>query len=101
MNSSKKTLVIFFILVWGFLLIGVRNISAASVTLAPIDDTFLDSSNPGEILGSEQSMIVGPGGGGTWQTWACIKFDISSIPEDSTINSATLKLYCGVDFQIK
>ena len=64
------------------------------LTLACTDDAYIDTDYPYENYGDDISLDV--------TTWVdiesymltYIKFDLSSISLDSTINSADLKLYC-------
>ncbi|MFC1839600.1 DNRLRE domain-containing protein [Thermodesulfobacteriota bacterium] len=64
---------------------------AETVTLYPTDDGHMWETEPGGD-GSADFLSVGYESNSD-NLRACLKFDISSIPEGSTINSATLKLH--------
>lgn len=70
---------------------------AKVVTLNPAFDTTVVSSLPQNNYGTNDRLTVGknykdfPPNGRVFQT--LVKFDLSQIPKNSTINSATLRLY--------
>jgi hypothetical protein len=67
-------------------------IAHAARTIAPTDDAYVDISQPDSYLGSLSKMYVGkyqP----NWEN-AFLKFDISSIPADATIQEVKLYLWC-------
>jgi hypothetical protein len=61
-------------------------------TYKPIDDTTIDQYAPNYNHGSGYYLIARRGGTG-YELDTLLKFDISSIPAASTINSAKIKLY--------
>jgi len=80
---------------------GVKNVTAAfwrafnaTNTFSASQDTYFDWNAPDTSHGSLSEMLVymitGTGG---HATYAFVKFDVSSIPTNSTVNSADLKLY--------
>ncbi|UCF11744.1 MAG: DNRLRE domain-containing protein [Thermoplasmatales archaeon] len=74
--------------------IGTLNIGTD--TFYPIDDTFIDKPDGTNLpRGDYEYMIIQNEYGATpgWQIDSLITFDISSVPSDSIILSAELKLY--------
>ena len=68
----------------------------SSTTLYPVADTYVDQNNPtvaADQSGSVAKLVVfaNLGTGKYIHTW--IRFDLSSIPAGSTINSASLKMW--------
>ena len=59
--------------------------------LLPSDDTFIRGDSPLSNYGSEKTLDVRPDNGGDRR--GLIKFDLSSIPSNATITSATLYLH--------
>ncbi|MCJ7570849.1 MAG: DNRLRE domain-containing protein, partial [Candidatus Thermoplasmatota archaeon] len=75
----------------------VEKVKATGITFYPTDDTCISKDKPDEINGPVIDMAVrntyGAGGSDIWEWDSLIKFDISDIPSDTMIVSATLKLY--------
>ena len=76
-----------------------ENSSAGSITteLTPTDDAYVDSGNSYTNFGYDSSLTVSYTDYYTQSDHyqvIFLKFDLSGIPEGSTINSANLKLYC-------
>ncbi len=59
----------------------------ASAQAPPSADTFVSSANPRNNYGSSISLIVQPG------TTTFIRFDLSTLPANASVNKATLRLY--------
>ena len=63
----------------------------------PTDDTYVILHKPTSIRGHLDNMYIqnhyGAGGAPNWGCDMLIKFDLSSIPPGTLINSATLKIY--------
>jgi hypothetical protein len=57
-------------------------------------DTTLDQNNPTTNLGTDTGLYVGSGAGGN-RYRALLKFDLSGIPANAVVSSATLSLYCS------
>ena len=67
------------------------SLPAATLTLAPVADTTLQSAYVGNNLGGDSSLwIGGRRQGGVAR--GLFRFDLSSVPAGATINSATLTL---------
>ncbi|KPK78059.1 MAG: hypothetical protein AMJ79_01080 [Phycisphaerae bacterium SM23_30] len=89
--SSKKLMLM--VLIMGLLSMPVGS-WATNVTLNPTDDTYVDAFNPSSNFGTLAVLDCG------FQTVASdstrcrtfLKFDLSSIPANSVINSAELEL---------
>ena len=82
----KKALISFAAVI----LAGV-SLPAATLTLAPVADTTLQSAFPGNNGGGDPSLwIGGRRQGGVAR--GLFRFDLSSVPAGATINSATLTL---------
>jgi hypothetical protein len=60
---------------------------AADVVLAPVDDTYVDESKPGEVFGALSELRVG----GEPTSTAFLKFDLASVEEPVAV--ALLKLF--------
>jgi hypothetical protein len=67
----------------------------ASVSLVPTDDSFVDSFSTTQNFGTLEFVDVGYCADCTAHTrwWSYFRFNLSSIPADAIINSATLRLY--------
>ncbi|MHC4235710.1 MAG: DNRLRE domain-containing protein, partial [Planctomycetota bacterium] len=64
------------------------------VTLYPTDDALIDQYNPGGNSGATSTMGTrNQGSSAAWEADALVQFDLSSIPPETTITSATLHLY--------
>jgi hypothetical protein len=59
--------------------------------LLPSDDTYIDGGSPTNNYGSDNTFEVRPDNGADRR--GLLKFDLSSIPSNATITSATLYLY--------
>lgn len=74
-----------------------KYVFADTVALAPVADSYVSSAAPSTNTGGYLSLWTGwspsvpPPPIGTRQTF--IKFDLSSIPKNSTINNATFQLF--------
>jgi hypothetical protein len=66
-------------------------------TFTPTDDTYIENLIPSEIEGNLPYLATrnrfGAGGSDCWECDILIKFDLSSIPPSTPIQSATLNLY--------
>jgi 2',3'-cyclic-nucleotide 2'-phosphodiesterase (5'-nucleotidase family) len=62
--------------------------------LGPTDDATVSSGNPTTPNGTSTTLFLQSGttGFGNERTW--LKFDLSSLPNGSTISNATVQLYC-------
>ena len=69
----------------------------ATVTLNPSGDTQLISTSPTTNFNTSTFLGIGESDGVTEVRRSLIRFDLSSIPAGSVINSATLRLYCVQD----
>ena len=70
---------------------------SAIITLAPEVDTYVSSGSIGTSYGTNTSLNVGigpnpPHNRPKYRSY--LKFDLSTILDNSTINNATLELYC-------
>jgi hypothetical protein len=65
--------------------------SAVTISLAPADDTYINEGNVNGSYGSNSQLRVGNDGGDTKRS--LVLFDLSSIPTNATITSATLYMY--------
>lgn len=72
-------------------------LSAQTVVFETSDDTQISKGSPNHNSGASTAMVVrntyGSGGSTHWQADALVNFDISSIPVNAEIISATLYLY--------
>jgi hypothetical protein len=79
----------------------ILKISLVTVTFAccqvlandPTDDTFIDEIGPGSIKGGQTSLVVRCMNLSNFELDALLKFDLSWIPPEATVKSATLALY--------
>ena len=71
------------------------SLQAETVVLTPIADTTISTTSPDTPGGANQLLDVGAlwGSGYEWYWYSFVKFDLSSIPPDATITSASLELY--------
>ena len=77
-----------------FAVMGMTDIgNAETVTLQinPIDDTYVDKTEPNTNFGADTQLVVGKD---TWTKFCFLKFDISLIPKGVHIVSVELKLFC-------
>ncbi len=65
----------------------------ATVNLSPSGDTFINSANATTNQDGNDNMDVGEVVGGSDVRRGLIKFDLSSIPSNATVSSATLKIW--------
>jgi len=63
------------------------------VNIEPIDDSVIFYGNNDPHGNLEYMTVRNAGGGGIYEVDSLVKFSLSSIPDDATIISATLKLY--------
>jgi hypothetical protein len=66
-----------------------------------VTDTFFDKGNPTSNNGTAEDMEIGCVFNSPNLYRSLVKFDISSIPAGSTINSATLTIWTAADFSDK
>jgi len=82
-----------------FVLTSTKNVQASSVsvTLFPTDDAVINQHDPNMISGYGNKISTrnafGGGGSYNWGLESLLKFNLSSIPKNSTITSATLRLW--------
>jgi len=62
------------------------------VTLYAVEDTYVDSASPDTTHGSHDDLYVAFDDSSSAKAVALIKFDLSAIPGNATITSATLRL---------
>ena len=84
-----KVLMTFLLAV--FLVMTIGFASADTTTLYPTDDSYVNEAGGDNNYGLSHSLRVESDNSNTQRTF--LKFDLSSIPTGSTINSATLYLY--------
>jgi hypothetical protein len=88
----KKSLPHFFLFLLLFLF--VHRVDAETITLYPVQDTTMNEQSPTLVEASgaaERELTVGDGD--YERIWSLLRFDLSRIPENSVINSATLSLF--------
>jgi hypothetical protein len=96
---KKRKIITYFclMLVLGITQILTLPIIATPVTFYPTNDAAPSHDAPYTITGYENSMAIrneyGSGGTSGWESDGLIKFDISSIPTGSIIQSATLNIF--------
>jgi hypothetical protein len=66
---------------------------ADSATLTPVADTYVQDDRPDENFASATFLRVGEFQEFCADARAFVRFDLSAIPANATINSATLRLY--------
>lgn len=66
------------------------------VTLSSIADTIIGSPQPNTNYGGLTGMDVSHNDNPHNESWGLMRFDLSSIPTNSVIDSATLKLQVGI-----
>jgi len=66
----------------------VMPVQADQVTIYPSDDAFVNQAEPDQTYNGNSLQVSNAAG-----VYSYIKFDISSIPDGSTINSATFRVY--------
>lgn len=95
MNSVYRKVTILLKVVPLVGLLGASPVGATTVTLTPIDDTFVYSLAPTTNYGSEPGLASGKiQSGHTLHLWTSfLKFDLSSIPDNLTVTGATLHMY--------
>ena len=67
--------------------------SPATITLEPIADSYVEYHEPNTNYGASSGIDVWKSSSGNYNRHTYLKFDLSSIPSNATINSAELKLY--------
>lgn len=92
-NVSSSMLLHIMILVLIFVLAFPLITLADTTTLSSSADTIVMESYPTQNFGTSLDQI-GISGSAGYRSRAYVKFNLSSIPSGSTINSVTLKLYC-------
>jgi hypothetical protein len=71
-----------------------KNLSKGTYTFNPTDDSYVSTTNPDENNNNLDFMAIrNAGSGGGWMCAGVIKFDISSIPTNAVIITATLGLF--------
>lgn len=69
--------------------------SPATITLNPIADTYVESDTPNVNFGGNLSLHVRESSWLAEWSYSYLKFDLSTIPSSSQINSATLEVYAS------
>jgi hypothetical protein len=71
-----------------------RTIAEDTVVVEAVDDSYVSSTIPNQNAGNLESISIRSGGSGN-QWWAAptIKFDLSSLPTETLVLSATLNLF--------
>lgn len=97
---QKKKIIITVYLVSLFLIFQISTlfVSAAAQTFSATDDTVIDHGNsPDSPHGNGQYIVIrnanGGGGNNIFEDDVLVKFDLSSLPSSTTIQSAMLHLY--------
>ncbi len=72
-----------------------------SVTLNPIQDAYVDSSNADTNYGTNAALYSQGNNTNTYARLALAQFDLSGIDPASTVESATLRVYCSSENAIK
>jgi len=76
---------------------GDKDSTSSTIVIYPSDDATIEANHPNSSTGSSKFLCVrndyGEGGSSGWGWYTLIKFDISSIPSETVIASAKLKLY--------
>ena len=62
-----------------------------------VNDVYIDSANPTSNLSGEDNLWSGERDDAVATRRSLIKFNLSSIPANSTITGATLRLYANFD----
>ena len=68
------------------------SMAQGEVTLLAVEDTYVDSASPETTHGSHDDLYVAFDDSASTRAVTLIKFDLSAIPGDATITSATLRL---------
>ncbi len=97
---QKKKMIISFYLASLFFIFQISTLfaSAAAQTFNATDDTVIDhGSSPNSPHGNGQYIVIrnanGGGGSNIFEDDVLVKFDLSTLPSSTTIQSATLNLY--------
>ena len=69
---------------------GNRDLITGVLYLQAIDDTYVNSDDPNANYGSENGFCSGMNGGSVYRSH--LKFDLSTIPQDQVVTSATLEV---------
>jgi len=96
MQTTKYKIAMFGVLALFFLSLGLLNSPAYSSPISPTVDTFVNDSATSDSYGTSTDLYVGRLKVLTFNSLyrSFLKFDLSSIPDGSTVTSAELKLYC-------
>lgn len=73
------------------LVIEYSSCSSVILTEYPVDDSFVRSWKPNNVYGNSNSFTINPRTADICRTY--LKFDLSVVPSDATILSATLRYY--------
>ena len=88
--SLKNVLFTFFLFLSLLLFQPSTYCLAASIDIEPSGDAYVSSDAPNMNFGNDSLLGIG-----TYQDiLSCVKFNLGSIPYNSTIQQATLKLFC-------
>ena len=71
--------------------------AAESVTLYPVANSSVNSSQPDTVFNEDNLDLIHLPSVGNLRMWPFIQFDLSSIPVNSTINSAAIYLFVAAD----
>ena len=79
-------------IILGFVLTGWWNLPAQAITLHATDDTNINLNQPNQNNGANAQVFVrNVGSGGERQ--AFVKFDLSPLPAESTVDKAVIRLF--------
>lgn len=95
MREIKNILCLYLILVLCIMQLFTIFVTANSIELIPIQDSYINNYSPTDNYGSSDSLrvyVLGP-----LHKIAYLKFNLSTIPSSVTIISAELKLYLNQD----
>lgn len=88
----RKLFGVVFALVLLFILFRV-DLYAASLTLSPTIDTYINSASPNSSYSNSQNLVSSWSQNNGIQSIPLFKFSLAQLPANSTINSATLTLW--------
>src|SRR4030043_429777 len=87
----KRVKLLIFLLPALILLFVLPGIALAETTeLTAVADSFVNDGYPENNYASAHSFVISHY---SFYRWSLVRFDLASIPEEATIDSATLKLY--------
>lgn len=87
----KRVKLLIFLLPALILLFVLPGIALAETTeLTAVADSFVNDGYPENNYASAHSLVISHD---SVYRWSLVRFDLASIPEEATIDSATLKLY--------